>query len=180
MNGYLGEIRLFPFAWAPEGWLPCNGSVLQIARNPALFSLIGTVYGGDGKTTFALPDLRGRVAACQGNPQVEAFPLKPGAQSGSETAAIPLSILPQHSHAVNVSTAPSNNTVPQGGVPAISRRAAGQQVAGNIYVTAQADKAVVINGATVAPTPGAPVANMQPSLVLNYCILVNGYYPTRP
>lgn len=179
MNGYLGEIRLFPFSWAPRGWLPCNGALLNINQNAALFSLLGAVYGGDGKTTFGLPDLRGRAAMCQGNPQVEAFPVKPGVKTGSETAAIPASILPQHSHLVNVSTAAAGNTNPPGAVPAIARRASGAP--GNLYVNAQAGTAVQISATSVAPTPGAPVANLQPSLVLNYCICISdGIYPPRP
>lgn len=169
MDYFLGEVRLFPFAWAPKGWLPCDGSLLQIAQNTALFSLLGITYGGDGKTTFGLPDLRGRVAACQGDPQVEAFPFKPGTKTGTETAAIPASILPQHDHKVFVSTASTGNIGAQGGVPAIARRAT--------YVAAKSNTAVVINSASVSPTPGAPVANMQPSLVLNYCICTSGIYP---
>ncbi|MFJ3448340.1 phage tail protein [Pseudomonas sichuanensis] len=171
MDGYLGEIRLFPFSWAPNDWLPCDGRTLNIRQYQALYSLLGTTYGGDGTATFALPDLQGRVAV-----GTDSNPAR-GTKSGAEKVAVPAQILPEHNHTVGISLAGSGNTAPEYGLPAVCRNGSGV-AASKTYVKASTDRAVIINPATVASTPGAPVDNMQPSLVLTYCICVaNALYP---
>jgi microcystin-dependent protein len=179
MDGFLGEIRLFTTSWVPKYWLACNGQTLPIAQNQALYSLIGTTYGGDGKTTFNLPDLRGRVAIGRNLAATAETAVHPIAEkAGSETAAIPAAILPAHNHLVRVSEATTGNTGPAGNYPGASLLANGN-AAGNAYVNADVTGRTAINSNTVSTIGGAPATNLQPSFVLNYCICSSGVYPPR-
>ncbi len=180
MDPFLGEIRLFPWGWAPEGWLPCEGQVLPFNSNVALASLLGKNFGGNGTTTFGLPDLRGRVALGQ---NFQASTLPPimdthalGSQGGSETVALPLTSLLAHTHATHVSNAPGT-AGPSGNIPAISSNSVGA-VAKPTYAPA-ATNLVSLNSATVVPTQGLPMPNMQPSIVGCFCIATTGIYPPR-
>ncbi|QXH53761.1 tail fiber protein [Pseudomonas fakonensis] len=179
MDGFVGEIRLFTMSWVPRNWLPCNGQTLTISQNQVLFSLIGNLYGGDGRTTFKLPDLRGRVAIGTVVPTAptSAHPL--GEYEGGETSAIPASIVPLHNHTLRVSSATSGNAGPANNFPGASLLLTNGNNAGNVYVTASATGRTPINANTVVPGNGVPAPNVQPSVVLNYCICANGLYPSR-
>lgn len=182
MDPFVGEIRLFPWAWAPSGWLPCEGQILQFSTYVALASLLGNRYGGDGRTTFALPDLRGRTALGQNsvasvNPVIGVRPL--GSFGGSETVALGTNTLVQHTHGTHVSDSAGSNASPAGGIPAVCANAAAV-VSRSTYVTAAGSALVPLNSATVVPTPGTPIQNMQPSVVGCFCIATSGIYPPRP
>ncbi|WP_448956397.1 phage tail protein [Labrys neptuniae] len=176
---YLGQIEIFAFSFAPKGWALCNGQLMAIAQNQALFSLLGTTYGGDGRTTFALPDLRGRV------PLGIAPAYPPGARAGTESETLNVQQIPSHNHALmaDAVTAASSN----GGVPATST------VLGNStgYVSQPASDFAVqiyssqpanqtLSSAVIALAGGGQAhENRMPFLVLNACIALNGIYPSR-
>jgi len=159
---YVGEIRLVPYNFAPAGWLFCDGSILSIAENDVLFTLIGTTYGGDGQQTFALPDLRGRAALHQGNGFVI------GQSQGSETVTLTASQLPNHGHMLHVSPGVGNQASPLNGTLAKSS-------SGNVYGT-QGD--VTMNTSTSAGG-NQPHENRQPYLAMHYIISLFGIFPTQ-
>lgn len=160
---YLSEIRMFGFSFPPKGWAFCNGQTLSIQQNQALFAIIGTVYGGNGVTTFALPNLQGRVPLHTGTGYTQ------GQQSGEATVTLITQQMPQHSHNVQTnpnanSSAPSGTTVPGGG-----------GVTG--YGTPPNSN---MNTTIVGNTGGSqPHSNMQPYLVINFCIAITGIFPSR-
>ena len=159
---YLGEIRLMPYEWPPKGWALCQGQTLAINTNSALFSLLGTTYGGNGTTTFQLPDLRGRAVR-------HAAPDTPlGAVAGQETVTLTSNQIPQHVHAVMAAAGNGNSSEFAGAL--VSDAAAGGNPA-NLY----ADGGGPVQGLapTCVGTQGGsqPHDNCQPSLVLNYCIV---------
>lgn len=165
---YLGEIRPFGFSFAPAGWALCQGQLLSIAQNTALFSLLGTQYGGDGTTTFALPDLRGRVPIGFG--QGPGLPNHiQGETGGAEAVTLTSAQTPAHHHPV---AAASNATTknPSGAVPAFTTAASSYGTTADL---------------TMSPTMTAssggnqPHDNMQPYLVTNWCIALQGVYPPR-
>ncbi|WP_421546573.1 phage tail protein [Pseudomonas sp. QD4] len=186
MDPFLGEIRLFPWGWAPNGWLACEGQILNFQTYVALASLLGNRYGGDGRTTFGLPDLRGRVAmgvnlvASTVDPIIGVHAL--ASIGGTETVALGSSALPVHSHTAYASDAPGTMG-PAGGIPAVSSNSAGA-VFKPTYVTANTttppSALVALNSATVGFTQGLPLENMQPSIVGFFCIATSGIYPPRP
>ena len=164
---FLGEIRMFGFNFAPRGWAFCNGQILPIAQNTALFSLLGTTYGGNGQTTFALPNLQGRVAIHFGQGAgLSNYDL--GEVAGTETVTLTQNQLPAHGHAVNASNGDATATRPANRFPA----------GGGAY----ADSA---DGTTMSPTMVAnaggsqPHSNIQPFLALNFCIALSGIFPSR-
>ena len=161
---YMSEIRLMSFNFPPKGWALCNGQVLPINQNQALFSLLGTTYGGNGQTTFALPDLRGKVPLHMGN----GFIL--GQAAGQEAHTLTISELPQHLHFVNVSSTAS------GGVDNPTNNFLGS--ANDLYH--QPTGLTSMNPATIGPTGGSqPHQNMQPYLTLNFCIALQGVFPSQ-
>ena len=172
---YLGEIRLFAFdQYVTVNFLPCNGQLVGISQYQALFSLIGTTYGGDGRSTFGLPDLRGRSPVAIGQPPQSPNTYTLGVAVGAEVVALTAEQLPVHTHTVSVATVPATAMIPgptvvQATVPSgdflyctATQAGTDQNFAGNAVS--------ISNG-------GAPHANMQPSLVLQYAICVNGVYP---
>ena len=161
---FLGEVKLFPWNWAPRGWAVCNGAILSISQFQELFSLIGTTYGGNGITTFALPDFRGRVPIhpSAANP-------KQGVLGGKEQVALTESEIPQHSHPVHATSEQGSQTSFQNTVFASS----------NVYTT-QSEPQPLAPGMVTSAGGGLPHENMQPSLVLNYCIATAGLFPSRP
>ena len=166
----LGSIMLFAGTFAPRGWAFCDGQLLPISQNQALFSIIGTVYGGDGRTTFALPDLRGRapIGPRQG-PGLTNRTL--GSRFGNESTVLSVNNLPSHSHAINASSAPGTSSSPNGGVPAVNRD-------GILHYGSTAD--ATMSSAVMSPSGGnQPVDNMQPALAINYCIALQGVFPSR-
>jgi microcystin-dependent protein len=166
MDPFIGEIRLVPFNFAPKGWAICAGQMLPINQNQALFALLGTTYGGDGRTTFALPDLRGRIPVGAGQPPTGSdYPL--GATGGQETVELTTGQLPGHSHPVNASSAAATSKSPATAYPAGGGAYAGQR---NVRM-----KAAMI-GLTGG---GEGHENRQPYLSLNYIIALQGIFPSQ-
>ncbi|MCB0457735.1 MAG: tail fiber protein [Flavobacteriaceae bacterium] len=183
MDGVLGTIMLFGANWAPRNWALCNGQLLAISSNTALFSIIGTTYGGDGRTTFALPDLRGRVPVSygQGNGLTNRAI---GIPFGSESTVLNASNLPAHNHSasLHVSSADSSQTA----ATANSTIATPGSTEGRTFTATQGFNAaspdVTMNaGSVVTGNTGGniPLNNMQPTLAMNYVICINGIYPSR-
>lgn len=169
---FVAEIRIFPFNFAPTGWALCNGQLMPISQNTALFSLLGTTYGGDGKSTFGLPDLQGNapLQPGQGN-GLSLYDL--GQLGGSETVTLLQSEMPVHTHSMNGATMD----------PALAKAISPDATwslsqGGGIYQGAQNAQ---LSPQAVAPTGGdLPHNNMQPYLVLNFCIALQGIFPPRP
>ncbi|KRB47097.1 MULTISPECIES: phage tail protein [unclassified Terrabacter] len=165
---YIGEIRLFGGTFAPVGWLACNGQLLPIGVYDALFNLIGTTYGGDGQTTFAVPDLRGRIPVhADGSGYVL------GQSGGVESVTLTTSQMPAHTHPVMGSSATASVTSATGNVPATT---AGVTVFA--YGTDQPH--TTLHPSTVAPSGGfQPHDNMQPYLCITFIIATEGIYPSQ-
>jgi microcystin-dependent protein len=172
MDPFVAEIRIFPFNFAPKGWAFCDGQVLPLSQNTALFSLLGTTYGGDGKSNFALPNMQGNVPMHPGQgPGLSLHDL--GETGGAETVSLLESEIPAHSHSLNAAAPPG---VVFAGDPttAIARSSGGA-----IYQTSNAGL-VQMNPSAIAPAGGdQPHNNMQPYLTLNFCIALQGVYPPR-
>ena len=168
---FIAEVRIFAGNFAPRGWAFCNGQLLPIAQNTALFSLIGTTYGGDGRTTTALPDLKGRAPMHPGRgPGLSTRRL--GEKGGVEEVTLTEPQIPNHTHTMQASPNPGESADPQGN--AIART-----VGGSLY-SDQAPPDVSLNQAALPPTGGGqPHNNMQPFLTLNYIIALVGLFPSR-
>lgn len=165
---FLAEIRMVGFNFAPRGWAFCDGQILPINQNQSLYSLLGTTYGGDGRTSFALPDLRGRAPLHVGSSNGTSFPL--GQKTGEETHTLAANEMPQHQHVTQGSDTAGNVSTPSGNV-------LGREV-GNPY--GQASNLTPMNSATVANVGGGQAHNnMQPYLALNFCIALQGLFPSR-
>jgi microcystin-dependent protein len=169
---FVAEIRIFPFNFAPKGWAWCDGQLLPLSQNTALFSLLGTTYGGDGKSTFALPDLEGRAPMHPGQgPATSLHDL--GESGGSETVALLQSEIPTHSHSVNISGGPANLQAPA------SDRVLGR-ANNNVYLD-NPGNLVPLAPEALAPAGGdQPHNNMQPYLTLYFNIALQGVFPPRP
>ncbi|MFN2319394.1 MAG: phage tail protein [Dermatophilaceae bacterium] len=163
---FLGEIRAFGFAFAPRGWAACNGQLLPINSNQALFALLGTTYGGDGRTTFALPDLRGRVPIDAGPTHTQ------GNVGGTETQVLSVSELPTHTHGWVASSTPAASASPTGNLLAAS-------TATNPAWAAAGTPAAMAPAMIAASGGNAGHENMQPWLALQYCIALQGIFPSR-
>jgi microcystin-dependent protein len=166
---FLGEIRIFPYNFAPRGWAFCQGQLLPISQNTAVFSLLGTTYGGDGIQTFALPDLRGRVAISSGQgPGLSNHTL--GEVSGTENTTLTVNQMPQHNHTAMANDGTATTSRPNG--------AALAHAASNVYAAAPNGSAM--NAGVIAVAGGSqPFGNLQPFLVLNFCIALQGVFPSR-
>jgi microcystin-dependent protein len=166
---FLGEIKLMAFGFAPKAWARCDGAFLPINQNQALFSLLGTQYGGDGRTTFALPDLRGRVPIHQGSGWLI------GQAAGASAHTLVQSEMPAHVHLTqaDATVAPEVG----GNQPGASKRLAGS-VGGDLY--GPAANLVPLPAQAVGSVGGSqPHLNIQPSLVLTFCIALQGIFPSR-
>ena len=162
---YVGEIRIFAGNFAPAGWMFCEGQILPISENETLFNLIGTTYGGDGQSTFALPDLRGRLPIHQGDGFILAE------TGGAEAITLGIPHIPAHSHPLLATTAPGVAASPSGGLPAESGSS-------NVYRPGPAS--VTMNAQSVAPVGGSqPHTNFQPYLCVDFIISLFGLYPTQ-
>jgi microcystin-dependent protein len=166
---YVGEIRMFAGNFAPAGWLFCAGQLLPIAENEVLFQLIGTTYGGDGETTFALPDLRSRVPIHQGTGPSGNTRIM-GEMGGVESVTLTTQQIPAHSHPLLVSTAVANNSNPAGSVP-------GESPSVTLYL--EESPSVAMNASAITPTGGnQPHDNMQPFQCVNFIISLFGIFPS--
>ncbi len=173
---FLGEIRAFSMAWAPDGWALCNGAQMNIQQNVALYALIGTAFGGNGTTNFNLPDLRGRTPVGT-SLSVPAY--QRGVSGGTETVSLLSSQIPRHNHDFNVIAAAGTFPVPAGNFISSSGTNATVPSAPNLFSPPGASL-VALNVGSISPTGTATGHNnMQPSLVLNYCIAIQGTFPPR-
>jgi microcystin-dependent protein len=174
---FIGEIRLLPYNFAPVNFVTCDGSSLAISQYAALYSLIGTTYGGDGVNTFGIPDLRGRVPVHQGI-STSSTVFTVGQVGGSETVPLLQQQIGPHTHAVQASTSAATAASPNNAV-----LAAVPAAQGNDTFYADPASAVATPFATAALRPqggGQPHANTAPTLALRYCIATDGIYPSRP
>ena len=169
---FVAEIRIFSFNFAPKGWAWCDGQVMPISQNTALFALLGTTYGGDGKSTFALPDLQGRAPLHPGyGPGLT--PRQLGEEGGTETVSLLASEIPSHTHPVSASAGPANLQSPGAGrMPGRANTAAYREEPDN--PVALAAEALGVAGGSL------PHNNMQPYLTLHFNIALHGVFPQRP
>jgi microcystin-dependent protein len=169
---FVAEMRIFPFNFAPRGWAWCDGQLIPITQNTALFSLLGTTYGGNGQTTFALPDLQGRAPMHPGQgPGLSLHDL--GETGGSETVTLLSSEIPAHTHALLASTSPAAGRDPTNNPLARSRN-------GLAYQTNTAQNLVGLAAQAVGTAGGdLPHNNLQPYLTFYFCIALQGVYPPR-
>jgi microcystin-dependent protein len=176
---FIGEIRSFPFNFAPKGWAFCNGQLLPLSQNTALFSLLGTTYGGNGQTTFGLPDLQGRTAMGQG--QGPGLTDRFLGETGGATAVTLLQTeMPSHQHTVNGRTvATAGSADPTGNVLSMGTWRSGSQF-GVVQAYATQAPNSAMSPTAAAPAGGSqPHNNMMPYVTLNYCIALQGVYPPR-
>ena len=172
MDPFVAEIRIFPFNFAPRGWAFCDGQLLPLSQNTALFSLLGTTYGGNGKSNFALPDMQGNAPMHPGQgPGLSLHDL--GETGGSETVSLLASEIPSHSHNLMATSSsatksdPTNNSIARvsGATP---------------YLPPAGAALATMSDSAVAPAGGdQPHNNMQPYLTLNFCIALQGVFPPR-
>jgi microcystin-dependent protein len=171
VDPFIAEIRIFPFTFAPRGWAFCNGQLLSISQNTALFSLLGTTYGGDGRTTFALPDLRGSAPMHQGQgPGLPNHDL--GERGGSTTVTLSQNQMPMHAHAWMGSNQTAEDRTPANEFVA---RATG----GTLYTTKSDGVTPLASGAVTSIGGSQPHNNLQPYLTFNFCIALQGIFPPR-
>ena len=160
---FLSEVRMMSFVFAPKGWALCNGQLLPINQNQALFSLLGTTFGGDGRVNFALPDLRGRTPIHVGSGHTL------GERGGEQAHTLSISELPTHTHVFNASQGNANVPVPTNNMFGTSN---------NMY--AGASNLVAINAGTITNAGGSQAhLNMQPFLTLSFCIALQGIFPSQ-
>ena len=167
---FVGEIRMFAGGFAPRGWAFCDGQLLAVSQNDALFSLLGTIYGGDGRTTFGLPDLRGRIPIHQGQgPGLSSRRL--GSKDGDEKVTLSTNQLASHSHDWNANTAAATGSAPAGKVLALSSP---------VRIFRQIDQDTSLASSTIANTGGSRShTNLMPTLCIHFIIALLGIYPSR-
>lgn len=167
---YVGEIRMFAGNFAPRGWAFCDGQLLAVSQNDALFSLLGTIYGGDGRTTFGLPDLRGRLPIHAGTgPGLS--PRREGAKGGEEEVTVTVNQMPSHTHEFQATQSAANDTRPVG-------RTAAQVAAADVWSTRSQD--VNMASESISQIGGSQShTNLMPFLCVNFIIALFGIYPSR-
>ncbi len=172
-NPFIGELMLVGFNFCPRGWADADGQILSISQNTALFSLYGTIYGGDGRTTFALPDLRGRSVIHTGTgPSLSPFPI--GQKGGAETVTLNASQSPPHTHPATLhAQSAADADAPAGNVPAPSEN--------DIYSSAAPDVTMRAGAVTVENNTGGgqPFNIRDPFLTMRWCVALTGIYPSR-
>lgn len=171
MEPYVGQIQAFGFNFAPKGWAVCDGQLLPISQNTALYSLLGTTYGGDGKTTFALPDLRGRSILGHGHaPGLSQFVL--GQEAGKETETLTTSNMPAHNHMVTATDSDADSDEASNGSHLGTAGA-------NIYASSGAGTVHLAADSTTQTGANAAFNIRDPFLGVNYCIAIYGSFPPR-
>jgi microcystin-dependent protein len=179
---FVAEVRLFPYNFAPLGWAACDGQLLPIAQNTALFSLIGTMYGGDGKTTFGLPDLRGRVPV-QAGQGAGLSNYDQGQTGGADTVTLALAQIPSHSHAVQALSSGGSATATSSPAPNTSFGPSQARAVSTGYVTPSSGSVpptATMSASAIAPSGGSlPHNNLSPYLTLTFCIALQGIFPPR-
>jgi microcystin-dependent protein len=170
MDPFVAEIRIFPFNFAPKGWAFCNGQVLPISQNTALFSLLGTTYGGDGKTNFALPNLEGMAPMHPGQgPGLSLHDL--GETGGSQTVTLTVSEMPAHTHAVRASKQDATTRIVAGQTPATGT---------GVGLFGPEPSSATLSPNALTPAGGGQAHNnLMPYLTLNFCIALQGVFPPR-
>jgi microcystin-dependent protein len=162
---FLSEIRIFSFGFAPQGWALCDGQLLPINQNQALFSLLGTTYGGDGRVNFALPNLQGRTPIHEGSGHTL------GEQGGEQSHTLSISEVPTHTHTLNGTSSTGSLVIAAGNLPGTS--------ASQMY-QARDNNLTAMNASSIPSVGGSQAhQNMQPSLVLNFCIALQGIFPSQ-
>lgn len=162
---FLGEIKIFSFNFAPQGWAQCNGQLLPINQNQALFALLGTMYGGNGQTNFALPNVRDRVPLHKGNGFTQ------GQTGGTSSHTLTTNEMPQHNHQISVTNEGQNTIVPN------SNAYFANVAPSEVYSGSGSD---AMHAQIFTNTGGSqPHNNMQPTLVLNFCIALQGIFPSQ-
>jgi microcystin-dependent protein len=168
---FIAEIRIFGFTFAPAGWAQCSGQIMPISQNTALFSLLGTTYGGNGTSNFMLPNLQGAAPLAPGQGPGMSLLIDLGEQGGSENVTLVSSQMPSHSHAAQANSANANSYSPKGRFWA--------QDASGVKDYASTSNATMAPGALSPAGGGQSHSNAQPSLVLNFCIALVGIFPPR-
>lgn len=173
MDPFVAEIRIFPFNFAPKGWAWCDGQLLPLSQNTALFSLLGTTYGGNGKSNFALPDLQGRAPMQPGQgPGLSLHDL--GESGGSQTVTLLESEIPAHTHTFSASNQPGEDAQPD------PSEGLGRSVGAQLYQSNTTTSLVPMSESALAPSGGdQPHNNMMPYLTFYFCIALQGVYPPR-
>jgi microcystin-dependent protein len=172
-NPYVGEIRMFGGSFAPAGWMFCDGQLLPISENETLFNLIGTTYGGDGQSTFALPDLRGRVPIHMGKNPTNSITYQIAEKAGEESVTLTVQQMTLHSHAFLGTTNQASAFAPSGQVPAVT-----QLASTTAYGTD--NPLVALSSQAIGPAGGSqPHENLQPYLAINFIISLFGVFPTQ-
>lgn len=170
---YIAEIRMFAGNFAPRGWALCNGQLLPITQNTALFSLIGTFYGGNGVNTFGLPNLQGRLPVHQGQ-GVGLSPYVIGQSAGTEVVTLITQQIPQHNHGLNAFGGPGTQVLATGNYWAEDGASRG----GKVYASSTDN--TLMNAAALSPTGGGqPHSNIQPYLAVTFIIALQGIFPAR-
>ncbi|WP_179413257.1 phage tail protein [Mucilaginibacter sp. E4BP6] len=179
MQPFLGELRVFSYNFVPRGWLACNGALLSISQNSALFALIGTQFGGNGTTTFGLPDLRGSVPVGQGNAPGGTYVM--GQFSGQETVSLSIATMPAHNHLLKAQTVTGTVQLNPAAPAEILAPGARNLVPDviNMYSNSNAGLTALTGNTIGANGSGTAHENMPPFLPLNICIATAGIFPSR-
>lgn len=174
---FIAEIRLFGFSFPPRGWSRCTGSLMAISQNTALFSLIGTQFGGNGQTTFGMPDLQGRGAIGAGNGPGLSSQIV-GQKGGTPTVTLLSTEMPQHNHTLNAGQLSAPNANQNVATPTSTARL-GRSSPNNLYIAPVAPSAQLISSSISTTSGNQPHENMQPYVAVNYCIAMQGVFPAR-
>ncbi|MDN3524518.1 tail fiber protein [Halomonas sabkhae] len=180
MDPFIGEVKMLGFDWAPRDWALCNGALIQIMQNQALFSLLGASFGGDGRTTFALPDLQGRMPRGQGQGGGHRY-VNFGERAGQETHTLLTSEMPMHTHTAAVEATPdaANEDTPDEGDYLASGKVNFNDPVRSYYRGTPSSTVELSGGQTSSAGGSQPFSTMNPYLALNFSIALQGIYPSR-